>query len=204
MQIINDLRDDVVGESRRRAGFRRLNELAFGLLISSIRSLGSSYKNYTMSAQREGPNPLRPYYIPPSVGSPPDIASNASTAPASRHASAAMETSSFGSSARNILADMDYSDYLSSSSPSAKDVVRQLAEQAVWKYTSVFLAQPFEVAKTVLQVHVAGSDPRFSTQAQVAERTRRRPEAYRDRDRDGQYDVRQLASSQCQAANVIP
>jgi fusion and transport protein UGO1 len=98
---------------------------------------------------------------------------------------------------------MDYSDYLSSSSPSAKDVVRQLAEQAVWKYTSVFLAQPFEVAKTVLQVHVAGSDPRFSTQAQVAERTRRRPEAYRDRDRDGQYDVRRFASSQCAAANVI-
>ncbi len=158
-----------------------------------------------MSAQREGPNPLRPYYIPPSVGSPPDIGRNASTAPgiASRYASAATETSSFGSSARNILADMDYSDYLSSSSPSAKDVVRQLAEQAVWKYTSIFLAQPFEVAKTVLQVHVAGSDPRFSTQAQVAERTRRRPEAYRDRDRDGQYDVRRFASSQCAAANVI-
>lgn len=141
-----------------------------------------------MSAHREGPNPLRPYYIPPSVGFPPDIASNASTATASRHASAATDTSSFGSSARNILADMDYSDYLSSSSPSAKDIVRQFAEQAVWKYTSVFLAQPFEVAKTVLQVHVARSDPRSSAQVQVAERTRRRPEAHPER--EGQYDVR--------------
>lgn len=137
-----------------------------------------------MSAHREGPNPLRPYYIPPSVGFPPDIANNASTATgiASKHASASRQTSSFGSSARNILADMDYSDYLASSSPSAKVLIKQLAEQAVWKYTSVLMAQPFEVAKTVLQVNVAGLDRGLSAQAQVAERLRRRPDTYRNRD----------------------
>ena len=149
-----------------------------------------SLDNHTMSAPREGPNPLRPYYIPPSVGSPPNINTNASPAPniSSKHASASSKTNSFGSSARNILADMDYSDYLSSSSPSAKEVVKQLAEQAVWKYTSVFLAQPFEVAKTVLQVHVANSGPKLLEQAQVTERMQRRPDAYRDR--DDLYDVR--------------
>ena len=140
-----------------------------------------------MSAPREGPNPLRPYYIPPSVGAPSGTSANLSTAPniGSKHASTS--TNTFGSSARNILADMDYSEYFPGSAPSAKEVVKQLAEQATWKYTSVFLAQPFEVAKTVLQVHVASSALKSSAQGQAAERMRRRPDAYRDK--DDLYDV---------------
>ncbi|KAL8787376.1 MAG: hypothetical protein Q9213_002259 [Squamulea squamosa] len=47
---------------------------------------------------------------------------------------------------------MDYSEYLSDASPSSTATIKALAEQALWKYTSVFLAQPFDVAKTVLQV----------------------------------------------------
>lgn len=141
-----------------------------------------------MSGQRE-PNPLRPYYIPPSVGAPTGTSPNASTAPnlSSKHGASATASGSFGSSARNILADLDYSDYIANPSPSSKDVVKQLAEQAIWKYISVFLAQPFDVAKTILQVRDAGADTKLLAQAHTAERMRRRPDAYRDR--DDLYDV---------------
>lgn len=30
-------------------------------------------------------------------------------------------------------------------------------DQAIWKYTSVLLAQPFDVAKTILQVRIAAA-----------------------------------------------
>ncbi|KAL8855666.1 MAG: hypothetical protein Q9178_007677 [Gyalolechia marmorata] len=110
-----------------------------------------------MSATREGPNPLRPYYIPPSVGNTTGTAS-AKPSPSPKFGgnhgspSPSATSPSFGSSARNILADMDYSEYLSDPSPSTTATIKALAEQALWKYTSVFLAQPFEVAKTLLQV----------------------------------------------------
>lgn len=141
-----------------------------------------------MATPREGPNPLRPYYIPPSVGSSPDVAQNGTYADSlgSRHPSTS--TKSFGSSARNILADMDYSDYISDSSPSATSMVKDLMEQAMWKYTSVFLAQPFEVAKTILQVQVAGSR-RTSTRTSLEEDMRRRPGSYRH-DHYESYDVK--------------
>ena len=83
---------------------------------------------------------------------------------------------------------MDYSDYLSDSSPSATEVIKQLSEQALWKYTSVFLAQPFEVAKTILQVHIAAADSKSLVQRQNAEAMRKRPGAYRNDD-GGIYDV---------------
>lgn len=119
--------------------------------------LNFSYSSYPLisTASMEGPNPLRPYYIPPSMGSPPDLSQNhtsTSNIGSKYAASAPATTPSFGSSARNILADMDYTDYLSESSPSPADIVKRLLEQALWKYTSILLAQPFEVAKTVLQV----------------------------------------------------
>ena len=82
---------------------------------------------------------------------------------------------------------MDYSDYLSSSSPSVTSVIKQLAEQAVWKYTSVFLAQPFEVAKIVLQVQNISPDPQLLVTAQGSESARKRPDVYRGK--DDLYDV---------------
>lgn len=141
-----------------------------------------------MSTSREGPNPLRPYYIPPSMDSPPDVSHNTSGAAnlGSKHASTS--TKSFGSSARNILADMDYGDYISDSAPSSKDMVWNLMEQAVWKYTSVFLAQPFEVAKTVLQVQVAGPKQMVGLKSGLEDDMRRRPGNYR-RDSYESYDV---------------
>ncbi|KAL8838958.1 MAG: hypothetical protein Q9176_004764 [Flavoplaca citrina] len=115
-----------------------------------------------MSASKEGPNPLRPYYIPPSVVASAGTPSKSQPPPnlGSKYGySQSASSQNFGSSARNILADMDYSDYLSDTSPSSTATIKSLAEQALWKYTSVFLAQPFDVAKTVLQVRLPGSGP---------------------------------------------
>ncbi|KAE8145955.1 hypothetical protein BDV25DRAFT_163497 [Aspergillus avenaceus] len=97
-----------------------------------------------MSSSREGPNPLRPYYFPPTgleatnvTSSPPDASSS--------HV--------FGSSARDLLSDLDYSDYLENS-PSVSSWVRDALDRALWKYVSLFTAQPFDVAKTILQAYV--------------------------------------------------
>jgi len=141
-----------------------------------------------MATPRGGSNPLRPYYIPPSVDSPANVSHNGTHAASlgSKHPSAS--TNSFGSSARNILADMDYSEYMSDSPPSAASMAKNLMEQAIWKYTSVFLAQPFEVAKTVLQVQVAGPKRIASGKPGLEEDLRRRPGNYR-RDSYESYDV---------------
>lgn len=131
----------------------------------------------------EGPNPLRPYYIPPSVGSPPILSQNLSSTSGigSKYAtSAPATTSSFGSSARNILADMDYTEYLSEDSPSPVEIVKKILEQALWKYTSIFLAQPFEVAKTVLQVQLSTTAQKAIAQTGPADDPRRRPPSHWD------------------------
>ncbi|KAH0545288.1 hypothetical protein FGG08_000587 [Glutinoglossum americanum] len=101
---------------------------------------------------RDAPNPLRPYYISPSIGQQPlDTALYQSHTPPSRNVFPSKQPFS---SARDILSDLDYSDYLSEASPSVADMVREWLDQALWKYMSVLLAQPFEVAKTVLQCQV--------------------------------------------------
>ena len=56
-----------------------------------------------------------------------------------------------------MLSDLDYGDYLPGASPSVTEVIKGLVDQGVWKYTSVLFAQPFDVAKTVLQVQDAGA-----------------------------------------------
>lgn len=131
-----------------------------------------------MSTPREGPNPLRPYYIPPSVGPSGPQNGTFATSSGSKHVSST-STNSFGSSARNILADMDYTDYMPESSPSSTAVVKGLVEQAVWKYTSVFLAQPFEVSKTVLQVQAGSQAQRSLAKETFANDMRRKPGSYR-------------------------
>jgi fusion and transport protein UGO1 len=101
-----------------------------------------------LSSSRDTPNPLRPYYRPPSIGLPPaDVnATSASAGP----------SSSLGSSARHVFDDLDYSSFLNDGdSSSVADMGRKVLDQALWKYTSVLLAQPFDVAKTILQVRLA-------------------------------------------------
>ncbi|KAF2096283.1 hypothetical protein NA57DRAFT_43719 [Rhizodiscina lignyota] len=113
-----------------------------------------------MTTSSDAPNPLRPYYIPPSVGLPPDPVPPGNASTPSKYPSRSLspprtKTSSFRSSAREYLSDLDYGDYLPERSPSISEYVKKLMDQAIWNYTSVLLAQPFEVAKTILQVHLA-------------------------------------------------
>ncbi|KAE8372522.1 hypothetical protein BDV26DRAFT_98131 [Aspergillus bertholletiae] len=98
-----------------------------------------------MSSSREGPNPLRPYYFPPSMGL---EAANATSSPPD-----ASSAHVFGSSARDLLPDLDYSDYLENS-PSVSSWIKDALDRALWKYTSLLTAQPFDVAKTILQAYV--------------------------------------------------
>lgn len=94
-----------------------------------------------MQDPRHVPNPLRPYYVPPSIGTESLPNATASTkAPT-------------GSSFR--FPDLDYADYISEASPSLPGSIKSIVDQALWKYTSVVLGQPFEVAKLILQARVA-------------------------------------------------
>lgn len=98
-----------------------------------------------MEGPKQGPNPLRPYYIPPSIGE--------TAAPAVNATSSASKAPAV--SASFAFPDIDYSEYIPDGSPSVAGSVKSLLDQAVWKYTSVLMAQPFEVAKLILQVRVA-------------------------------------------------
>ncbi len=124
----------------------------------------------TIATARSTPNPLRPYYVPPSIG---DVTSSA-TKPGSALPSATTPPASagFGSKARNAFADVDYSGYVSDGMPSMGAMAKQLVDQAMWRYTSILLAQPFEVSKTILQCYHAGPTPVAA--AATAERRRGR------------------------------
>lgn len=139
-----------------------------------------------MSASREDPNPLRPYYIPPSVGNQPALNATSPASLGSKHAVAS--GTSFGSSARNILADMDYSEYMSDPSPSASSMAKALMEQAIRKYASMFCVQPFEVGKTVLQVQDGSQQHKSGPNIRVVDDMRKRPGNYR-RESFESYDV---------------
>lgn len=108
-----------------------------------------------MATSRDTPNPLRPYYIPPSIGLPPDVPQNQTSSSSSF--TARSKKSSLGSQARDILSDLDYDQYFQSNSPTVAEHAKRLLDHALWNYTSVLLAQPFEVAKTLLQIHEASS-----------------------------------------------
>ncbi|KAK3402511.1 mitochondrial carrier domain-containing protein [Sordaria brevicollis] len=97
-------------------------------------------------------NPLRPYYIPPTIGEP---AVEPMTAPGP-HAftTSGNATDNYASKARTIFSDIDidYKEYLTDQSPSVMSTVKEVLDELLWKYMSVFMAQPFEVAKTIMQV----------------------------------------------------
>lgn len=131
-----------------------------------------------MSTSREGPNPLRPYYKPPSIGIHPDLPSTTISGTHGlgiKNGSAA----SYASSAREMFSDIDYSDYLSESSPSSLESIQGMINDAFYKYLSVLLSQPFDVAKTVLQVRsqdaAGGSIP-----VPMADELRSHSSSYRD------------------------
>ena len=121
-----------------------------------------------MQDTRYTPNPLRPYYKPASIGLA-DIASNATAA---RSKSASGSTFSFP--------DLDYSDYISDAAPSISLSLKSIIDQTVWKYTSVVFAQPFEVAKLILQARVAQEDDgeRHKRQSLIVEQQEEEVSAY--------------------------
>lgn len=130
-------------------------------------------------ASREN-NPLRPYYVPP-IGLSPSESLNASSA--AHIASHASSRTTIGGSARDLLSDLDYSDYLEAS-PSVSEWFRELLDRAVWKYSSALLAQPFDVAKTLLQIYVVPGEE--ETQDIHAAR-RRQSQHFRDDTSDQVY-----------------
>ncbi|KAK8004066.1 Phospholipase d1 [Apiospora arundinis] len=93
------------------------------------------------STNRDGVNPLRPYYRAPTIGEQSDAFSRANnaTAPSASSAAAAGNGQS----------------------------VKEFVDELLWKYTSVLMAQPFEVAKTVLQVRLQDDVERLATAAAV-------------------------------------
>lgn len=139
-----------------------------------------------MSTSRDAPNPLRPYYIPPSIGLPPEVPSN----PPQPGAPRAPSTSSKAnfSSARDLFSDLDYENYLPErDSGGVADMTKRLVDQAIWNYTSVLLAQPFEVAKIVLQCHLAdGTGAEQQVSSTPGSNTSRPPDSHGRHDYDYQ------------------
>ena len=117
---------------------------------------------------RDAPNPLRPYYKPPSIGLPQDIGGGAATSSGSTHGLGPKNGSaaSYASSARDIFTDIDYKDYLSDSSPSSFESVNRQVNEWMYKYFSILLAQPFDVAKTILQVRSQATQSDLATGAE--------------------------------------
>jgi fusion and transport protein UGO1 len=111
-----------------------------------------------MSTSRDAPNPLRPYYIPPSIGLPADGPPTSNSNGTSSRNPPLGSKSDFRTSARDIFSDLDYETYLPErDGSSVAEIAKRLLDQAIWNYTSVLLAQPFEVAKIVLQCNLAGN-----------------------------------------------
>lgn len=114
-----------------------------------------------MTSTREGVNPLRPYYKPPTIGEQneslppkPNPFSHANATATTTSSSSSSNSNIYASKARDIFQDIDYKDYINDSSPSTIQSAKSLVDELLWKYTSVLMAQPFEVAKTILQVRI--------------------------------------------------
>jgi fusion and transport protein UGO1 len=131
-----------------------------------------------MANHNDGVNPLRPYYIPPSIGEPPESLPT----PGPRAFAQANSTGRYASKARDIFSDLDYKDYLAEPSPSVVQTVKELLDELLWKYTSVLMAQPFEVAKTIMQVRAQddlGGLEAAAEEAEAAEEDRQRQASQR-------------------------
>ncbi|EME43468.1 hypothetical protein DOTSEDRAFT_131138 [Dothistroma septosporum NZE10] len=127
-----------------------------------------------MTPSRE-PNPLRPYYIPPSIGT--LATASPSQAPhAAAKASTPRSGASIGSSARDLF-DIDID--IKSTTSEAWQHTRSLVDTLAWRYTSVLLAQPFDVSKTILQVALPPSSATAATAA-TPQKKRSRADRYED------------------------
>ncbi|TKA83581.1 hypothetical protein B0A55_00396 [Friedmanniomyces simplex] len=116
---------------------------------------------FPISTSRE-PNPLRPYsayYREPNICPPP---SASLPQPAHIGRPTAGSAASISSTARDLLPEIDID--LKTSAGEAWQNTRSLFDTLLYRYTSVLLAQPFDVAKIVLQVSLpSSSSPAEST-----------------------------------------
>lgn len=121
----------------------------------------------------DGVNPLRPYYIPPSIGEP----AEAVPTPGPRafaQPNVVNSSDRYASKARDIFSDLDYKDYIADPSPSVVQTVKEVLDELLWKYSSVLMAQPFEVAKTIMQVRAQDDLGGLEAAAEAAEEARQR------------------------------
>ncbi|VBB75711.1 Putative protein of unknown function [Podospora comata] len=118
-----------------------------------------------------GVNPLRPYYIPPSIGEPPE---SLPTPPGPKaFAQAGNSTGQYATKARDLFSDIDYKNYIAEPSPSVVQTVKEVLDELLWKYSSVLMAQPFDVAKTIMQVRKQDDLGGLAAAAEEAEEARR-------------------------------
>ncbi|KAF2721062.1 hypothetical protein K431DRAFT_269172 [Polychaeton citri CBS 116435] len=126
----------------------------------------SSPDHFPLQSSRQ-PNPLRPYYIPPSIGPVPGASPSqpSQTRPAP-------SSSNYGSGARDYLPDIDID--VGGVGGDAWASVRQMMDALAWRYFSILLAQPFEVGKTALQVSLPPSAiPTIEIQSKRRKKTRK-------------------------------
>lgn len=128
-----------------------------------------------MASHSDGVNPLRPYYIPPTIGERPEVLST----PGPRPFTQANSTGRYASKARDIFSDIDYKDYIAEPSPSVVQTVKDVLDELLWKYTSVLMAQPFEVAKTIMQVRKQDDLGGLEAAAEAAQEARQRQASQR-------------------------
>ena len=113
---------------------------------------------FPLSTSRE-PNPLRPYYVPPSIGPTPTKPSPSQPL----HSARPPPTTSFTTSTRDLFPDIDID--IKSTTSEAWTQTRSLLDALTWRYSSVLLAQPFDVAKTVLQVALPSTEAPASSKS---------------------------------------
>lgn len=125
-----------------------------------------------MAYNREGVNPLRPYYIPPTIGEEP-----LPTAPRPQAfgSNGTAGTGHYASKTRDMFSDIDYRDYIAEPSSSVVQTLKELVDGLLWKYTSALMAQPFDVAKTILQVRSQEETAVLLPQTTASPDLRRRP-----------------------------
>ncbi|KAH6850623.1 mitochondrial carrier domain-containing protein [Chaetomium sp. MPI-CAGE-AT-0009] len=123
-----------------------------------------------MANHNDGVNPLRPYYLPPTIGEPAEVLPT----PGPRAFTQANSTGRYASKARDIFSDIDYKDYIAEPSPSVVQTVKEVLDELLWKYTSVLMAQPFEVAKTIMQVRAQDDLGGLEAAAEAAAESRQR------------------------------
>jgi fusion and transport protein UGO1 len=56
-----------------------------------------------------------------------------------------------------MFSDVDYSDYFPDAAPSNVESLQNMLNDGLYKYFSILLSQPFDVAKTILQVRSQGA-----------------------------------------------